>query len=51
MESRFPLNDAPDPAAKQVMEQLMSDLWKGNRQFPIIEEDEHAMLGYLAPLR
>ncbi|KAI2641395.1 hypothetical protein GGS26DRAFT_585785 [Hypomontagnella submonticulosa] len=50
MESRFPLNDAPDPAAKQVMEQLMSDLWKGNRQFPIIEEDEHAMLGYLAPL-
>ncbi|KAI1411804.1 hypothetical protein F5Y13DRAFT_164389 [Hypoxylon sp. FL1857] len=50
MASRFPLDEAPDPAAKQVMEGLMSDLWKGNRPFPIIEDDEKAMLGYLAPL-
>lgn len=50
MAHRYPLESAPDPNARCVIEESMGGVDRGNAAFPIVDEDEGAMLGWLGPM-
>jgi hypothetical protein len=51
MSHRYPLDAAPDPDARNVVEEMMGGVHRHHLSFPIVEEDEGAMLGWLGPMR
>ncbi|KAI1771754.1 hypothetical protein F4818DRAFT_203130 [Hypoxylon cercidicola] len=50
MAPRFPIDEAPDPAARQVMEESLATMHGGAPPFQWIEEDGKSLLGPYAPL-
>jgi hypothetical protein len=50
MSSRFPTEDAPDAAAKDLMENALQKMHGGTIPFQWIEEDGRSLIGCYAPL-
>lgn len=49
MTPRFPLREAPDPAAAKLLEEKLTVLHKG--LVPLVSSDRSEMLGWCAALR
>ncbi|KAK5630337.1 hypothetical protein RRF57_006052 [Xylaria bambusicola] len=50
MAPRYPLDAAPDANAGNTMQELMQE-FHGPLPFPVLNENEDAMLGWLGPMR
>lgn len=51
MTPRFPIQDAPDPTTKQVMEDTLGKMHHGGPPFQWVEDDGSSLIGCYAPLR
>ncbi|KAJ2994426.1 hypothetical protein NUW58_g1565 [Xylaria curta] len=50
MDPRFPIADAPDPSAPELVEESLKKMVGGTPPFPWIEDDGQALLGCYAPM-
>lgn len=50
MTPRFPIDEAPDSAAKQTMEDALTKMHGGAPPFQWIEDDGRSLIGCYAPL-
>jgi 4-carboxymuconolactone decarboxylase len=49
--SRFPIEEAPDASAKDIMEAALSKMHGGSVPFKWVKDDGSSLLGMYAPLR
>ena len=50
MTPRFPIDEAPDSAARQTMEDALTKMHGGAPPFQWIEDDGRSLIGCYAPL-
>ncbi|KAI1326780.1 hypothetical protein F5Y16DRAFT_374015 [Xylariaceae sp. FL0255] len=48
--TRFPIDESPDPLAREVMEQSLAKMHNGNPPFRYTDEDGKSLVGCYAPL-